>query len=86
MHGRRLQQPGSFSAAFHREMGIPPGELARMRRALVAVPGALPRVYVPWCFFLAYAAAPAASAEQQSARSAPLPRAAPCARVDSPAP
>ncbi|MCB9552774.1 MAG: helix-turn-helix transcriptional regulator [Myxococcales bacterium] len=77
---------GSFSAAFHREMGIPPGELARTRRALVAVPGALPRVYVPWCFFLAYAAAPAATAEQQSARSGPLPRAAPCARVDSPTP
>lgn len=73
---------GSFSAAFHREMGIPPGELARMRRALVAIPHGRPRLYVPWCFFLAYAA----PAEQQSTRSAPPLAAAPFPRVESPTP
>lgn len=61
---------GSFSTAFHREMGIPPGELGRLRRALVAVPGGLPRVYVPYCFFFAYAA-PAQNSNPREARPRP---------------
>jgi AraC-like DNA-binding protein len=56
---------GSFSTLFRRETGRSPREFQRHTRSLVVVPAALPRLYIPHCFFSFYG--PTATFEKPSA-------------------
>jgi AraC-like DNA-binding protein len=43
---------GSFSASFHRRVGVPPSAYRKRVRPLVRVPGDLPQSLIPGCFSL----------------------------------
>jgi AraC-like DNA-binding protein len=50
---------GSFSALFRREVGVSPVHFRRQVRAWISVPGRLPWIDVPFCFYERFAPAPA---------------------------
>jgi AraC-like DNA-binding protein len=59
---------GSFSTLFRRHVGASPSDYRRAARALIVVPGEIPRVLVPGCLTLMGALAPDVFRNSREAR------------------